>query len=81
MILTTKGIDDMCLKYFCEANAIACRRVKKDDMRRCGVESSQKTIIELCHTFSQPFSTHSYISFATHRLRALAGRSCGWKRD
>lgn len=34
VILTTKGIDDMCLKYFCEANAIACRRVKKDDMRR-----------------------------------------------
>eukprot|EP00284_Hemiselmis_tepida_P009833 CAMPEP_0174926072 /NCGR_PEP_ID=MMETSP1355-20121228/9629_1 /TAXON_ID=464990 /ORGANISM="Hemiselmis tepida, Strain CCMP443" /LENGTH=547 /DNA_ID=CAMNT_0016172079 /DNA_START=41 /DNA_END=1684 /DNA_ORIENTATION=+ len=34
VILTTKGIDDMCLKYFVEAGAIACRRVKKDDMRR-----------------------------------------------
>lgn len=34
VILTTKGIDDMCLKYFVEAGAIACRRVARDDMRR-----------------------------------------------
>lgn len=34
VILTTKGIDDLCLKYFVEANAIAVRRVKKEDLRR-----------------------------------------------
>mmetsp|Transcript_25082 Transcript_25082/g.68928 ORF Transcript_25082/g.68928 Transcript_25082/m.68928 type:complete len:549 (+) Transcript_25082:83-1729(+) len=34
VILTTKGIDDMALKYFVEANCIAMRRVRKDDMRR-----------------------------------------------
>lgn len=34
VIFTTKGIDDMCLKYFVEAGAIACRRVPKDDLRR-----------------------------------------------
>ena len=34
MILTTKGIDDTCLKYFVEAGAIAARRVPKDDLRR-----------------------------------------------
>ncbi|KAG7036823.1 T-complex protein 1 subunit alpha [Cucurbita argyrosperma subsp. argyrosperma] len=33
VILTTKGIDDMALKYFVEAGAIAVRRVKKEDMR------------------------------------------------
>jgi hypothetical protein len=33
VILTTKGIDDMALKYFVEANAIAVRRVGKEDMR------------------------------------------------
>ncbi|CAK9257004.1 unnamed protein product [Sphagnum jensenii] len=33
VILTTKGIDDMALKYFVEANAIAVRRVPKEDMR------------------------------------------------
>ena len=34
VVLTTKGIDDMALKYFVEANAIALRRVKKEDLRR-----------------------------------------------
>jgi T-complex protein 1 subunit alpha len=33
VILTTKGIDDMSLKYFVEAGAIACRRVPKEDLR------------------------------------------------
>lgn len=33
VVLTTKGIDDMCLKYFVEAGAIAVRRVPKDDLR------------------------------------------------
>ena len=36
VVLTTKGIDDMSLKYFVEAGAIACRRVPKDDLR-CAV--------------------------------------------
>lgn len=34
VILTTKGIDDLCLKYFVEAGAMAVRRVKKEDMKR-----------------------------------------------
>ena len=34
VVLTTKGIDDMCLKYFVEAGAMAVRRVKKEDMKR-----------------------------------------------
>merc|ERR1719161_807428 len=34
VILTTKGIDDMALKYFVEANCIALRRCKKEDLRR-----------------------------------------------
>lgn len=34
VVLTTKGIDDMALKYFVEAGAIAVRRVPKDDLKR-----------------------------------------------
>lgn len=34
VILTTKGIDDLCLKYFVEAGAIAIRRVKPEDIKR-----------------------------------------------
>ncbi|KAG8083130.1 hypothetical protein GUJ93_ZPchr0014g47327 [Zizania palustris] len=33
IVLTTKGIDDMALKYFVEAGAIAVRRVRKEDLR------------------------------------------------
>eukprot|EP00871_Galdieria_phlegrea_P004857 jgi/Galph1/5372/GphlegSOOS_G4041.1 len=34
VVFTTKGIDDAALKYFVEKNAIAVRRVAKDDMKR-----------------------------------------------
>ena len=34
MILTTGGIDDLCLKYFVEAGAMAVRRCKKQDLKR-----------------------------------------------
>merc|ERR1712176_1324672 len=34
VILTTGGIDDMCLKYFVEAGALAVRRCKKEDLKR-----------------------------------------------
>lgn len=33
VILTTQGIDDMCLKYFVEAGAMAVRRVEKPDLK------------------------------------------------
>ncbi|KAI5951345.1 cct1 [Candida jiufengensis] len=34
VILTTKGIDDLCLKEFIENNCMAVRRCKKEDLRR-----------------------------------------------
>jgi T-complex protein 1 subunit alpha len=34
VVLTTKGIDDMCLKLFVEHGAMAVRRCKKDDLKR-----------------------------------------------
>lgn len=34
VVLTTKGIDDMCLKLFIEKGAMAVRRCKKEDLRR-----------------------------------------------
>ncbi|KNZ62666.1 T-complex protein 1, alpha subunit [Puccinia sorghi] len=34
VILTTGGIDDLCLKEFVEAGAMAVRRCKKEDLRR-----------------------------------------------
>jgi len=34
VVLTTKGIDDLCLKMFIEKGAMAVRRCKKEDLRR-----------------------------------------------
>ncbi len=34
VILTTKGVDDLSLKYFVEAGAMAVRRCKKEDLRQ-----------------------------------------------
>ncbi|GAM85134.1 hypothetical protein ANO11243_031380 [Dothideomycetidae sp. 11243] len=34
VVLTTKGIDDLCLKLFIEAGAMAVRRCKREDLRR-----------------------------------------------
>lgn len=34
VILTTKGIDDLCLKEFVEAGAMAVRRCQKEDLKR-----------------------------------------------
>lgn len=34
VILTTGGIDDLCMKYFVESNTMAVRRCKKVDLKR-----------------------------------------------
>lgn len=34
VVLLTGGIDDLCLKYFVEAGAMAVRRCKKQDLKR-----------------------------------------------
>jgi T-complex protein 1 subunit alpha len=34
VVLVTGGIDDLCLKYFVEANAMGVRRCKKEDLKR-----------------------------------------------
>ncbi|CAM9641544.1 unnamed protein product, partial [Choristocarpus tenellus] len=44
VVLTTKGIDDLCLKYFVQAGAMAVRRVKKEDMRRIAKATGAKIV-------------------------------------
>ncbi|XP_032506803.1 T-complex protein 1 subunit alpha isoform X2 [Phocoena sinus] len=44
VILTTGGIDDMCLKYFVETGAMAVRRVLKRDLKRVA-KASGATIL------------------------------------
>jgi T-complex protein 1 subunit alpha len=47
VVLTTKGIDDMSLKYFVEAGAIACRRVPKEDLRRVARATGATVVMTL----------------------------------
>jgi len=47
VILTTKGIDDMALKYFVEAGALAVRRVPKDDLKRIAKLTGAQVVLTL----------------------------------
>jgi len=47
VILTTKGIDDLCMKYFVEAGAMAIRRVKKEDLKRIARATGGQVVVTL----------------------------------
>ncbi|KAJ1401491.1 chaperonin Cpn60/TCP-1 family [Ochromonadaceae sp. CCMP2298] len=47
VILTTKGIDDLCLKYFVEAGAMAIRRVKKEDLKRIAKATGGTVVVTM----------------------------------
>lgn len=47
VILTTKGIDDLCMKYFIEAGAMAVRRVKLEDMRRIAKATGASIVVTM----------------------------------
>eukprot|EP00004_Rigifila_ramosa_P011442 TRINITY_DN2446_c1_g1_i1.p1 TRINITY_DN2446_c1_g1~~TRINITY_DN2446_c1_g1_i1.p1 ORF type:complete len:549 (+),score=159.31 TRINITY_DN2446_c1_g1_i1:139-1647(+) len=50
VILTTKGIDDLAMKYFVEAGAMAVRRVKKDDLERIAAITGGTILLTLSGT-------------------------------
>lgn len=47
VILCSGGIDDLCLKYFIEHNAMGVRRVKKADLRRIAKATGASFITSL----------------------------------
>ena len=49
VILTTGGIDDLCLKYFVEAKSIAVRRCKKVDLKRIAKATGASFITSLAN--------------------------------
>lgn len=52
VVLTTGGIDDMCLKYFVDAGAMAVRRVLKKDLKRIAKATGGRS-----HPFRMTFCT------------------------
>jgi len=64
VVLTTKGIDDMCLKLFVEAGAMAVRRCKKEDLKRIAKATGATFISTLANldgeeTFDASFLGHA----------------------
>jgi len=49
VVLTTGGIDDLCLKYFVEAGAMAVRRCKKQDLKRIAKATGAQFITSLAN--------------------------------
>lgn len=49
VVLTTGGIDDLCLKYFVEAGAMAVRRCKKQDLKRIAKATGAQLICTLAN--------------------------------
>jgi len=64
VILTTKGIDDMCLKLFVEAGAMAVRRCKKEDLRRIAKATGGTLISTLANLEGEETYDASYLGHA-----------------
>lgn len=47
VILTTGGIDDLCMKYFVEAGAMAVRRCKRVDLKRIAKATGGQLIVTM----------------------------------
>jgi len=64
VILTTGGIDDMCLKYFVEAGAMAVRRCKKEDLKRIARASGASLVSSLSNLEGEESFEASFLGAA-----------------
>ncbi|CAG8594269.1 4526_t:CDS:2 [Funneliformis caledonium] len=64
VILTTKGIDDLCLKLFVECGAMAVRRCKKEDLRRIAKATGATLISTLANLEGEETFEPSYLGTA-----------------
>jgi len=47
VVLTTKGVDDLCMKYFVEAGVLCARRCAKDDLKRLAKATGGKIVVTM----------------------------------
>ncbi|CDZ97282.1 t-complex protein alpha subunit (tcp-1-alpha) [Phaffia rhodozyma] len=64
VILTTKGIDDLCLKEFVEAGAMAVRRCRKEDLRRIAKASGATLISSMANLDGDETFEKEYLGYA-----------------
>ncbi|XP_068634158.1 T-complex protein 1 subunit alpha-like [Aristolochia californica] len=64
VVLTTKGIDDMSLKYFVEAGAIAVRRVRKEDLRHVAKATGATVVTTFADMEGEETFDSSFLGYA-----------------
>lgn len=64
VVLTTKGIDDLCLKAFVEAGAMAVRRCKKEDLKRIARATGGTLVSSLANLEGDETFEASYLGHA-----------------
>ncbi|KAL7636382.1 UNVERIFIED_CONTAM: hypothetical protein RMT77_013157 [Armadillidium vulgare] len=64
VVFTTGGIDDLCLKYFVEAGAMAVRRCKKVDLKRIAKATGATFMTTLCNLEGEEVFEPSYLGEA-----------------
>ena len=64
VVLTTKGIDDLCLKEFVEAGAMAVRRCRKEDLRRIAKATGGTLISSMANLEGEETYEASYLGYA-----------------
>ncbi|XP_062535765.1 T-complex protein 1 subunit alpha [Armigeres subalbatus] len=64
VVLCSGGIDDLCLKYFVEAGAMAVRRVKKSDLRRIAKATGAAFLTSLTNMDGEESFEASYVGEA-----------------
>ncbi|KAH8914731.1 T-complex protein 1 [Atractiella rhizophila] len=73
VVLTTKGIDDLCLKAFVEAGAMAVRRCKKEDLRRIAKATGARLISTLANMEGDESFETSAIGYADEVVQERIG--------
>lgn len=69
VILVTGGIDDLCLKYFVEAGAMAVRRCKKIDLKRIAKSTGATLLSSLSNLEGEETFEASYLGEAKEVLQ------------
>ena len=64
VVLTTKGIDDLALKEFVQAGAIAVRRCRKEDLRRIAKATGGQLVSSLANLEGEETFESSYLGTA-----------------
>lgn len=64
VVLTTKGIDDLCLKSFIEAGVMAVRRCKREDLRRIAHATGATLINSMSNLEGDEVFEPAFLGFA-----------------